>query len=280
LNSARAGSLEGVSKRRERRRERNAPASSEGVESEETEPEDIERRKAEPVITSGEGAPTDNRPEAQAPGGTVPVPEAPVVFAAEEEPPRPVEPVRAAPTTPEPEVAPVTTSEVSAAAGNDLDALGRMLERSLSGGTEGPLPTVLPPGISATPEDILGVPTQHTAMQELQQQVTDNESDEDPQKHVTLSGAGTGAAPMEAFEEKAQMAKEVLRATSSQPSHAGVPVSGHTSVPVSGHASGPASGGDPAAQEESERPEERDEDVRFSEDLTISVKRRRKLFGR
>jgi len=109
-------------------------------------------------------------------------------------------------------------------------------------------------------------------MQELQQQVTDNESDEDPQKPVTLTGAGTGAAPMEAFEEKAQMAKEVLRATSSQPSHASVPVSGHASVP--------ASGSDPSAGDEPERPEERDEDVRFSEDLTISVKRRRKLFGR
>ncbi len=140
-----------------------------------------------------------------------------------------------------------------------------MLEQLFTGGAEGPLPTVLPPDISATPEDILGVPTQHSAMQELQQQVTDNEGDAESQKPVTLPGAGTGAAPMEAFDEKAQMAKEVLRATSSQTAHS-------TSVPVSG--------GDLPAQDKPDPADERDEDVRFSEDLTISVKRRRKLFGR
>jgi len=251
-----------VSKRRERRREKNALAGSDAVESEDVESEDIGPGETEPVVSATPVAPEVNEPEAAVPVVTDPEPHAPVVVAAEA--PRPVEPAITAPPAP--------GAEVSAGAGNDLDALGRMLERSLSGGTEGPLPTVLPPDISATPEDILGVPTHHTAMQELQQQVTDNESDEDAPKPVTLSGAGTGAAPMEAFEEKAQMAKEVLRATSSQPSHASVPSSGQASVPVSG--------GDPQAQPEPERPEEREEDVRFSEDLTISVKRRRKLFGR
>jgi hypothetical protein len=251
-------------KRRERQRGKHAQATSEAVE-----PDDVESDDAGPdedeavVIAAGEA----ESAVAQVPEDTTPEPES-------ADPPKPAEPETADPVTAGP--------RVSAEPGDDLEALGRILERSLGGSTEGPLPTVssptqtidlstsvLPPDISATPEDILGVPTQHSAMQELQQQVTDNEGDEESPKPVTLSGAGTGAAPMEAFEERAQMAKEVLRATSSQPSHANVPVSGVA-----------ASGGENSAQEEPERTEERDEDVRFSEDLTISVKRRRKLFGR
>jgi hypothetical protein len=234
-------------KRRQRELGKHALARTEDVESEEVESDDARHEDIDAVVAAADEV----------------VPVVGEQATPEPDPPSPVVSEVAEPEPPAPEAV-AATPEVPAGPGNDLDALGRMLERSLTGGAEGPLPTVLPPDISATPEDILGVPTQHSAMQELQQQVTDNEGDEESQKPVTLPGAGTGAAPMEAFDEKAQMAKEVLRATSSQPSH--------TSVPVSG--------GDPPAQDKPDPADERDEDVRFSEDLTISVKRRRKLFGR
>jgi hypothetical protein len=80
---------------------------------------------------------------------------------------------------------------------------------------------------------------------------------------------GSGPAPMEEYEERAQMAKEVLRATSDQP-----------------RGSRRRSKADPEssaaeASEDEEPAEETEDNVRFSEDLTISSrKHRRKLFGR
>jgi hypothetical protein len=280
-------------KRRERQRGKHASASTEDVESEDAGQDESELPVAaedvEPEVRQAESSGSDLpgppavvvEPVVVEPVVAEPVVVEPVV--AEHGVPEWVEPETIEPVAPaEIQVPTAATSGASAGPSDDLDALGRMLERSLTGNAEGPLPTVsspavsppggpidltasvLPPDISATPEDILGVPTHHTAMQELQQQAVEGETDGDPEKPVTLAGAGTGVAPMEAFEERAQMAKEVLRATSSQPSHASVPVSG----------------GGPPTEAEPDGAEERDEDVRFSEDLTISVKRRRKLFGR
>jgi hypothetical protein len=83
---------------------------------------------------------------------------------------------------------------------------------------------------------------------------------------------------MEAFEERAQMAKEVLRATSNQTSR-----QRGTPPPVEREMVGTEDSGGADASQDGGAPDpsaEREEDVRFSEDLTISVKRRRKLFGR
>jgi hypothetical protein len=78
---------------------------------------------------------------------------------------------------------------------------------------------------------------------------------------------------MEAFEERSAMAKEVLRATSPQPR------SSRRSRRRDAE-SGDSPPADTAEDDKSE--EDPDEDVRFSEDVTISAKRRqrRKLFGR
>jgi hypothetical protein len=179
-------------------------------------------------------------------------------------------------TSPEPEDSTTEVEEPQVGAA-ELEALGRELERSLSGGIEpdppqrgGGIPNIEappPPVMNATPEDILGVPTQSFGMEK--------EPDE-PQKpaasaaSVDLAKQG-GSPPMEGFEERAQMASEVLRAT------------GHTDRR---HRIDMPSGDAPPDDDSRDLPEDDpsgdddDRNVRFSEDVTISSKRKRKLFGR
>jgi hypothetical protein len=149
----------------------------------------------------------------------------------------------------------------------DLDALGRELEKSL--GRSEDVPAVAappPPGINATPEDILGVPTQRVTseVEKPPEPVPDSRAASD-----VLKTAG-GPPPMDEYEERAAMAKEVLRATSDQPKSARKQQREN------------AEGSDaPASDDEEQEPaEENEQNVRFSEDLTISSKKRRKLFGR
>jgi hypothetical protein len=159
----------------------------------------------------------------------------------------------------------------------ELESLTKLLEQSLGGSSQGPVPNVSstwtadealppPPQINATPEDILGVQAQHRDSQDEPAQ----ESAERPEPAAPLPGSGTGAKPMEAFEERAQMAKEVLRATGNNPRGLRSDEQGSDAGPRT----------EPVGQDEPEPEEERNEDVRFSEDLTISSKRRRRLFGR
>jgi len=124
--------------------------------------------------------------------------------------------------------------------------------------------------MNATPEDILGLQTRSF---ESVEKTTPTEAAEQPSDAGAKTREGPGGSkPMEAFEERAAMASEVLRATSDRPRS-------HRRHKHSEAESGD-SPVDPDAREETE--EDPDEDVRFSEDMTISSKRRprRKLFGR
>lgn len=159
---------------------------------------------------------------------------------------------------------------------HDLDSLGRELGRSLSGaeatsedaGETKPserawVETPPPPSRNATPEDILGL--QARSFEQLEQSPP-ADAPADLSSNRALAGEASGSPPMEEFEERAAMAKEVLRATSDQ----------HRS---SRRKSRSDVGGGSAPEEAVE--DIADEDVRFSEDLTISAKKRprRKLFG-
>jgi hypothetical protein len=149
----------------------------------------------------------------------------------------------------------------------DLDALGRELEKSLGGGFDsasgGAAPP--PPGINATPEDILGVQTQRAASEPDQP----SEAAPAPRPSADVLKTAGGPAPMEEYEERAAMAKEVLRATSDQPKS----TRKHQKQP------GEASEVQPTGDDEEPAPEN-EQDVRFSEDLTISSRKKRKRFGR
>jgi hypothetical protein len=158
----------------------------------------------------------------------------------------------------------------------DLDSLGRELERSITGGTSqtpslperSPAPP--PPAMNATPEDILGLQTR--SFEPVEEPTPADAPAEPSNAGASIAGAG-GSKPMEAFEERSAMAKEVLRATGPQPR-------GSRRNRRRDTESGDSAPADAAESEKSE--ENPDEDVRFSEDVTISAKRRqrRKLFGR
>jgi hypothetical protein len=158
----------------------------------------------------------------------------------------------------------------------DLDSLGRELERSITGGTSqtpssperSPAPP--PPAMNATPEDILGLQTR--SFEPVEEPTAADAPAKPSNAGATIVGAG-GSKPMEAFEERTAMAKEVLRATSPQPR-------GSRRSRRRDTESGDSPPADTAEGDMSE--EDPEEDVRFSEDVTISAKRRqrRKLFGR
>ena len=118
--------------------------------------------------------------------------------------------------------------------------------------------------MNATPEDILGVQTQRVAFEADKPQ----EPEPAPRPAADVLKTGGGPAPMEEYEERAQMAKEVLRATSDQPR--GSRRRSKTEEQDS----------DAESSEVEEPSEETEQNVRFSEDLTISSRKRRKLFGR
>jgi hypothetical protein len=159
----------------------------------------------------------------------------------------------------------------------DLDSLGRELERSITGGTSqtpssperSPAPP--PPAMNATPEDILGLQTR--SFEPVEEPKPADAAAEPSNAGASIAGAG-GSKPMEAFEERSTMAKEVLRATSPQPRSSRRSRRGRDTE------NGDSAPAEPAENDEPE--EDADEDVRFSEDVTISAKRRqrRKLFGR
>ncbi|MGO9343504.1 MAG: hypothetical protein ACLP6E_13455 [Acidimicrobiales bacterium] len=153
----------------------------------------------------------------------------------------------------------------------DLDALGRELEKSLGAKPdEAPIAAPPPPDMNATPEDILGVPTQRVTID-----LADEKRSEPEPEHHAGAGAesikgGGGPPPMEEYEERAQMAKEVLRATSDQPRSA------RRQPKPDGESSD-------AGDAEDDEPPGHEDNVRFSEDLTFSSRssrKRRKLFGR
>jgi hypothetical protein len=158
--------------------------------------------------------------------------------------------------------------ELSEGSDLDLETLAQQLEISLAGGandapsSSGAAPP--PPEMNATPEDILGVPTQRASFEDDKSE----EPEPAPGPAADVPNAGGRTAPMEGYEERAAMAKEVLRATSEQPK-------GHR------RQSAEAGEGDRAAADDTEPSDEREQDVRFSEDLTISSRKsRRKLFKR
>jgi hypothetical protein len=152
---------------------------------------------------------------------------------------------------------------------HDLDSLGEEIERSLTGSADMPQPVraqsnaVAPPSRNATPEDILGL---HTQTYEQVEESRPSTEPEEASGARDLSAETGGSPPMEDFEERAAMAKEVLRATSDGPRRSRKAPKVETA--------------DEASPEEIE--DVADENVRFSEDLTISAKKRqrRKLFGR
>jgi hypothetical protein len=149
----------------------------------------------------------------------------------------------------------------------DLDALGRDLERSLGGGTEAAAPAPPPPDMNATPEDILGVPTHRVVFEP--ENVKPPEPAAAPASEVPKTASGP--QPMDEYEEHAQMANEVLRATSDQPRGA----NRRARNAEEGSGAGESEGEEPAPENEG--------NVRFSEDLTISSRssrKRRKIFGR
>jgi hypothetical protein len=274
-----------MSKRRERRRGKHAMSDSvaDEIQTETSEPDSAESAQSGEPLETAESV---EQPDSIEPGEPI-EPAEPIEPSVSVEQPEPVEELSAEPAEPveetsvEPSV-PVGATEEPA---EDLDALGKMLERSLTGDSEGPLPKVsasgqagidlspnaLPPDINATPEDILGVQTHQSSMRDLQEQAAQEAAAVTGDRpETTLSGTG-GTKPMEAFEERSQMASEVLHATSNQNTRTPT----RTEIPKE---TAPNDSGD--AGEDDQQPEERDEDVRFSEDLTISAKRRRRLFGR
>jgi hypothetical protein len=127
--------------------------------------------------------------------------------------------------------------EDKATLSDDLDVLGKELEKSL--GATAPAPVAATPEINATPEEILGVVmnTEESSASESKPQAPPAPQPAESPK----SGVGHAA-----------MATEVLRATTDQ-----------------------AGKSDDADSEESA-----DSKVRFSDDVTISPKKKRKLFGR
>jgi hypothetical protein len=179
-------------------------------------------------------------------------------------------------TAPEPVPAKEVVTDLPVKSSIDLDSLGRELERSITGGTSqtpspperSPAPP--PPAMNATPEDILGLQTR--SFEPVEEPKPADAPAEPSNTGASIAGAG-GSKPMEAFEERSAMAKEVLRATSPQPRGSRRSRRRDTETAESA----------PTETAESEKSEEDpDEDVRFSEDVTISAKRRqrRKLFGR
>ncbi len=149
----------------------------------------------------------------------------------------------------------------------DLDALGRELERSLGTGSEPAVPAPPPPDMNATPEDILGVPTHRVVFEAENEKVPEPAATPVAEVQKTPSGP----QPMDEYEERAQMANEVLRATSDQPRSA------------QRRARNTEEGSGAAELEGEELAPVHEDNVRFSEDLTISsrsARKRRKLFGR
>ncbi len=149
----------------------------------------------------------------------------------------------------------------------DLDALGRELEKSLGGGSEAASPAPPPPDVNATPEDILGVPTHRVVFEA--EHVKPPEPVAPPASEVPK--AAGGPRPMDEYEERAQMANEVLRATADQPRSA------------QRRARNVDEGSGAEETEGAEHAPANEDEVRFSEDLTISSRasrKRRKLFGR
>jgi hypothetical protein len=157
---------------------------------------------------------------------------------------------------------------------HDLDSLGHEIERSLKGAgsaqqaqpVRAQSNAAAPPSRNATPEDILGLQTQRSEQTEEPRPTGDPEG---PSSTQGLSAETRGSPPMEDFEERSAMAKEVLRATSDQTRRS----RRVSKVETADEAS-------PLEAEETE--DVADENVRFSEDFTISAKKRarRKLFGR
>jgi hypothetical protein len=285
-----------VRKRRERKRGKHSASDEDEVvdqedgakvtiaEPPETEPEPVAEHIADDDVAALVGGKTrvEAAPSPEPEQAPEPEPEpAPAVDAERKDVPETgsgLDPVAGAEPTDEAAVA-AATSSPSAPTGavtQELESLTKLLEQSLSGGSQGPVPNVsttwtveealAPPQINATPEDILGVQAQHLDPKEAAPQ----ETAEGPEQGAQLPGSGTGAKPMEAFEERAQMAKEVLRATGNNPRSLRSDEQVSESRPHS----------EPVGEDEPSPEEERDENVRFSEDLTISSKRRRRLFGR
>ena len=185
------------------------------------------------------------------------------------------EPVAEAPEpeAPAPE-APAPKADESQVGPAELEALGRELERSLTGASQPPkqgggIPNIEappPPAINATPEDILGVPTQTFGGEKAPQ---DDQKPSASAAAVELAKQG-GPPPMEEFEERAQMASEVLRATGH----------GDRSHRIDQGSSGESHGEADAPPSDEDLSDDADRNVRFSEDVTISSRRKRKLFGR
>jgi hypothetical protein len=140
------------------------------------------------------------------------------------------------------------------------------------------VPAPPPPDIGATPEDILGLQVQMLDPADLDG--SSQHSDPAPQQADTTGSeselttpAGASSAPMEYYEERAAMAKEVLRAGSDHPRIARRKQK--VEQPIT---------------EVSDKPEESqidsdpndDDDIRVSDDvmITASKRDRRKLFGR
>jgi hypothetical protein len=156
---------------------------------------------------------------------------------------------------------------------NDLDSLGEQLARSIEGGptTGNPAPQqdLPPPATNATPEEILGLQAQSI---EAKDEPAAPPPVDNPAA-VAKAGAPGGTSQKQGYEEHAAMANEVLRAHSDQPRS--------TDRPQPVEAENPESPSDEETKEK-EVVEGPDGDVRYSEDMTISAKRRprRKLFGR
>jgi hypothetical protein len=174
-------------------------------------------------------------------------------------------------------------TQIPQSAGDELEALTRELEKSLAGKEKTEQSPVVeddraaevtappPPEMNATPEDILGVPTNLTETG-TEKVPTDEYTDIPTRSAEDVLGVGSGPAPMDEFEERAALAKEVLRATSDQPRKAR-----RKRENADTH---PAEADEQSSDEGSQNVEEREEDVRFSEDFVISSRKKRKLFGR
>jgi hypothetical protein len=130
---------------------------------------------------------------------------------------------------------PAEAVEAQTALSDDLDALSKELEKSLSSESTA-APVAAAPEINATPEEILGVVMKTEAPS----------SPESPPQPTEAKEAPT-SNPQDGH---AAMATEVLRATTDQ------------------------------ANKPEDADEETDSKVRFSDDVTISAKKKRRLFGR